>query len=192
MIDGGPARTGRSSDRQPMYRAEVPRSQPEPQPPVERPVQSQSPKQTRPKKSLKGLFVGILILVLVAVVAAASHFFLTGLRTSATSEIDNDKYQAVFLSSGQVYFGDLSMLDGDYMKLSGVFYIQSNNTLSEANEEGELPATTSGMQLIKLGDEVHGPEDAMIINTDQVLFFENLKSDGSVAKLIDQYKQDNK
>ncbi len=50
----------------------------------------------------------------------------------------------------------------------------------------------TGSQLIKLGEEVHGPEDAMIINRDQVLFYENLKPGGKVSQLIQNYKSGNK
>jgi ABC-type Zn uptake system ZnuABC Zn-binding protein ZnuA len=43
------------------------------------------------------------------------------------------------------------------------------------------------VQLIKLGSEVHGPEDAMMIAKAQVLFYENLKPDGKVAQSISKY-----
>ena len=52
------------------------------------------------------------------------------------------------------------------------------------------PSTTSTsstpqqVQLVKLGNELHGPEDAMYINRQSVLFWENLKNDGKVAKAI--------
>ena len=43
----------------------------------------------------------------------------------------------------------------------------------------------------KLGQEIHGPEDEMIISKDHVLFYENLKSDGKVSQSIEQYKKAN-
>jgi hypothetical protein len=42
--------------------------------------------------------------------------------------------------------------------------------------------------LIKLGNEVHGPEDSMVIERSQVLFFENLKNDGKVVDSINKYQ----
>ena len=42
--------------------------------------------------------------------------------------------------------------------------------------------------LQKLGSELHGPEDQMVINRDQVQFWENLKDDGQVVKAITTYK----
>ena len=109
-------------------------------------------------------------------------------RSQLSTQIDSAKYQAVFLSSGQVYFGKLTAVDSQYLKLSGVFYIQSQQ--DAASDEDQITTQEStGMQLIKLGEEVHGPEDTMVINRDQMLFFENLKSDGKVTQLIRQHSQ---
>lgn len=112
--------------------------------------------------------------------------------------IDNSKYQAVFFTSGQVYFGKLEKIDGNYMKLTKVFYIQASNTSGSTtgsqNPQDAAKSQSSDLQLIKLGNEIHGPEDAMIISKDQILFFENLKGNGKVADTITQYyaKQQNK
>jgi len=43
--------------------------------------------------------------------------------------------------------------------------------------------------LLKLGNEVHGPEDQMEINREHVVFIEKLKTDGKVAKAIAAYKE---
>jgi len=42
--------------------------------------------------------------------------------------------------------------------------------------------------LVKLGKELHGPADDMEISRAQILFFENLKNDGEVAKAIQKFK----
>ena len=46
--------------------------------------------------------------------------------------------------------------------------------------------------LTKLGGEIHGPEDKMIVNRQQVLFIENLKPDSKVVQLIKDHKLGNK
>ena len=48
--------------------------------------------------------------------------------------------------------------------------------------------TSSNISLVKLGNEIHGPEDAMYINKSSVMFWENLKSSGQVVKAIQQYQ----
>jgi hypothetical protein len=42
--------------------------------------------------------------------------------------------------------------------------------------------------LVKLGNELHGPVDEMHISKAQILFYEDLKTDGQVVKAIQAYK----
>jgi hypothetical protein len=124
--------------------------------------------------------VGVLVLVM-------AWWFLMG--SSTASVIDKSKYQAVFFTNGQVYFGKLSELNSNYFKLTDVFYIQSQNDSSNSADP-QKTNTSNNIQLIKLGSEVHGPDDEMIISRDQVLFFENLKKDGKVTDSISKYNAD--
>lgn len=105
-------------------------------------------------------------------------------QNSPSVAIDTSKYQAVFFTNGQVYFGKLQMSGGGYMKLTDIFYLQST---SQDPTKPQQTSSSSDVQLIKLGDEIHGPVDEMVINKDQVLFFENLKSDGKVSQSITAY-----
>lgn len=143
----------------------------------------------RKMKFLLPSVVGLIILAL-----AVAGWFLLKSGTTGT-QIDKSRYQAVFFTSGQVYFGKLEYLNSDYMKLTDVFYIQaqpSENTTSDSKNPQEADtAKASDLQLIKLGSEIHGPEDAMVISRDQILFFENLKKDGKVSSSITSYKQKN-
>lgn len=99
--------------------------------------------------------------------------------------VDTSKYQAVFVNvngtnGGQVYFGKITSLTPQYIRLAKVFYIQ--------NQSGDQGA--SNYNLVKLGCELHGPTDEMIINRNEVFFWENLKDDGQVAqKAAEYYKQ---
>lgn len=134
----------------------------------------------------KWLLIGGIV-VLVAAAVAGSWVWAASHRTDA---IDGGKYQAVFFTSGQVYFGKLEKINDSYMKLTHVFYIQASNSSSSTNSQNPQDAAkaqSSDLQLIKLGNEIHGPEDAMIISKDQILFFENLKNDGKVADTITKY-----
>lgn len=108
------------------------------------------------------------------------------------AHIDTNKYQAVFFTNGQVYFGKLQKLSGGYFKLNDIYYLQAkaDATPESTSENPQETSTnqTSDVELIKLGREVHGPEDEMIISKDQVLFFENLKKDGTVTQSINKFK----
>lgn len=110
-------------------------------------------------------------------------------QSSARAHIDESKYQAVFFTNGQVYFGKLRQLSGSYFKLTDVFYVQAAESKEDGSKNPQETSSQPGadVQLIKLGNEVHGPDDAMIISQDQILFFENLKKDGKVSDSIIKY-----
>lgn len=143
----------------------------------------------RRKKSPAKFTIIVIAVALIAVVLG-SWFAYKSLAGSA-SAIDSAKYQAVFFTNGQVYFGKLHELDRGYYRLSDIYYLQTKT--GEKNNSGNPQSASSqdaaNVELIKLGSEVHGPEDEMIINRDQVLFFENLKSDGKVTSTISKYSK---
>lgn len=95
--------------------------------------------------------------------------------------IKKESWQAVFLSNNQVYFGKLTQLKNGYFELDNVFYLQSGQNVNDSQKE------STSINLIKLGSEVHGPEDNMYISEKQVLFWENLKSDSKIVKIINGY-----
>ena len=135
----------------------------------------------------------ILVALLAAVVLAAVGWLVWQNVQSAKTglgSVDSSKYQAVFLTNGQVYFGKLQASDSEYFRITEVFYLQKQVTEQTDTNTSKSATTTDQNQLllIRLGDAVHGPEDEMIISKNQVLFYENLKSDGKVAQLISQYK----
>jgi len=101
--------------------------------------------------------------------------------------VDNGKYQAVFVNvngtnGGQVYFGRITSLTEKYIRLTNVFYIQNQSDTTKAN---------SAYNLVKLGCELHGPADEMLINRDQVFFWENLKDDSQVTKKATEFYKQN-
>lgn len=145
------------------------------------------------KKSNKKLYVIIATAIVVVLVAVLAFVGISKFAQSGTA-IDGGKYQAVFFTNGQVYFGKLQQFNSEYMRLTDVFYLQTQAATGE-DDDSKNPQQTSndqnGATLIKLGDEIHGPEDEMIISKDQVLFYENLKKDGKVSQSIDKYKNPN-
>lgn len=129
-------------------------------------------------------------LVLLAIVGC---MVWQALRAYTVPGVRGDEYQAVFLTNGQVYFGKLGVQSPGYYKLTNIYYLQATQAATEtdANNPQKTSSTNSDVQLIKLGNEIHGPEDAMVIAKDQVLFFENLKNDGNVAATIKDYVNKN-
>jgi hypothetical protein len=141
--------------------------------------------RSKKSKKLASIIIGI-IFVLLAIGAGGWFVY----QASAGATIDRNKYQAVFFTNGQVYFGKLQAMNSGYFKLIDIFYLQAKSTQPNSqNPQASASNQSSDVQLVKLGGEVHGPTDEMVINKDQVLFFENLKSDGKVSQSIDQYKK---
>ena len=139
------------------------------------------------KRKIVAIIVGVLVAL---AVIALSGWFLQ--RSSTAATIDNDKYQAVFFTNGQVYFGKLDQVNAGYFKLTDVFYIQAQEASANSENPQQTASDSTDIRLIKLGSEVHGPDDEMIISKEQILFFENLKKDGKVSDSIIKYNQEKK
>lgn len=172
----------RSQASQPAPSIQPPQSVPSSQAPQPiRPISGREPKKSF---RLKPLLITALVLIVVAgLIIAGSILFR---KFSSGTAIDSSKYQAVFLSNGQVYFGKLQNSTGEYLKLTNVFYLQTKTNTTTQNPQTTASAGND-VELVKLGSEIHGPEDQMVINHSQVLFYENLKPDGRVSQSISGY-----
>lgn len=106
--------------------------------------------------------------------------------------VDQKKVQAVFLTNGQVYFGKIKSINKNYVDLQQIYYLNVNQQV-QPNQKDDKSSSNSNqsVSLVKLGCELHGPTDRMIINRDQVTFWENLKADGQVAQAINTYVEKN-
>lgn len=130
-----------------------------------------------------GPFTGGILLSLLVIIGAAVLYQEKG---GSASDIEADKYQAVFMTNGQVYFGKLDDINSSYADLTDVYYLQVQQAVQPAAKQAEQ---TSQVSLTKLGSELHGPTDKMHISRDQILFWENLKGDSTVVKAINEYQE---
>jgi hypothetical protein len=121
-----------------------------------------------------------------AVSVLAYLAFVKPQNTNAAKHVDTSKFQAVFLNGGQVYFGRVTALNSNYMKLNEIYYLRVNQQVQPNGTQ-----TQGDVQLVKLGCELHGPQDEMVIYKDQIVFWENLKDDGQVAQAIKKYVEEN-
>lgn len=149
-------------------------------------------KQTAAKqKNIKKVItIAVTSVVLVAILAVGTVLLLTNANAKSAA-IGKDDYQAVFLTNGQVYFGKLQNATGEYLRLTDIYYLQVDSNVQQAGateKKANAPSSDSNVQLIKLGNELHGPRDEMQLNNTQVLFWENLKPDSKVSEAIKNYK----
>lgn len=202
-MDRGPFGTSRPTERRVPARSHSTSSETASQPPkvVQHEVNEESKpvyreatqhRSTKERTPLKRIIIPVIAAIIVVAIGLAAWKLLGAGVTAATPGIDSSKYQAVFFTNGQVYFGKLQSLNAHYMKMTDIYYLQTQEAQAEADEKNPQETTSeqnSNVQLIKLGNEVHGPEDEMIISREQVLFYENLKADGKVAQTIAQNKK---
>ncbi len=131
----------------------------------------------------------ILLFSVTALIIAVIGFLMFGKDEPESKYVDTSKMQAVFLNGGQVYFGRIQTLNSRYVRVSGIYYLRVNQQVQPDQKANQ--AQQQDISLVKLGCELHGPTDEMLINREQVVFWENLKDDGQVAKAVDQYKKAN-
>ncbi len=127
-----------------------------------------------------GAVIAIMLIALIAVVSFSG-------TKSQGDYIYTNKLQAVFLNTGQVYFGNIKVINSQYLVLQNIYYLQTNN--SSSGSTATTSSSNSNVSLVKLGCELHAPYDQMVINMGQVTFWENLQSTGQVAKAVAQYQK---
>lgn len=111
--------------------------------------------------------------------------FVIGVAFFKMPVISSNRFQSVTLTSGQVFFGHLDYADRNTMVLTNVYYL----TAEQASQtEGEA-TPQSQPTLIKLGNEIHAPEDKLTLKSNQVLFWANLQDNGKVVEAIKRYEQ---
>lgn len=203
-MDGGQFRVPPRSSRGTVSRPEParrPMEEPQPQPEKQKPAEDTAPvrkapvtpqaraKRVKTDSTTKRPWKLVLLGAIVAVLLVGGWLVWSLLRPNdMTPGIDSSKYQAVFLANGDIYFGKLESAGKDHLKLTNIYYIKSP-TGKEGDDQTQQATDQNNVQLIKLGEEIYGPEDAMIIARDQVMLYENLKPDGKVAQAIDKYKK---
>ena len=142
-----------------------------------------SSKKTTPVSWLQ-LINGVMLIAIALLVASVALILTRGTSTGEHKYIDSGKYQAVFLNNGQVYFGNITNLNDQYVRMSNIYYL-TQGTDSSGNSNGNYT-------LVKLGcQQIHDPYDEMVINRAQVTFWENLQDSGKVVSSIKQFKQQN-
>ena len=130
-----------------------------------------------------------------ALLLAAVALFLgigNNTGTSQSKLVDTSKYQAVFLNGGATsgsvayttYFGHVTKLAGSYVVLKDVYYLTTATSTDQKQ--------AANPQLTKLGcQQLHSPTDQMVINMNQVAFWENLQDSGKVVQAIQQFQKQN-
>lgn len=168
--------------------------------PASAPTQSPAGTHGRLGRSEKGIFKGLrvasvaLLFSLTVLIVALVSYLVFGGPTNESKYVEDDKLQAVFLNGGQVYFGNIKDINAKYVRLTDIFYLRVNQQVQPEQDSKKADTTQNDISLVKLGCELHRPSNEMLINRDQVVFWENLKSDdgkntvpGAVSEYVKQF-----
>jgi hypothetical protein len=99
------------------------------------------------------------------------------------------EYSAIFLTNDQVYFGRLADEDENFLTLTSVYYLKASASINpESTNLTTEENSNITLALVKLGNELHGPKDKMLINRDHILFIEELRPDGRVIAALKEYE----
>lgn len=134
-------------------------------------------------------FVAIVTVLILAIVLSLAFVKKDSATSSEFDKVNKTQLQAVFLNGGQVYFGKISDLNSKGLTLDNIYYLRVNQQVQP--NQTNTTTNANDISLVKLGCELHGPEDSMVINREQVIFWENLKTDGQVAKAVAEYAKNN-
>ena len=131
--------------------------------------------------SLRTVLVILLVGIGVLVIALIAYVIVNNGNNESSYVVKAD-YQAVFVnvtgsSGGQAYFGHVTQLNSKYIELTGVFYLEPGSTNNQ-------------FTLNNLSCALYNPQDTMIINRDQVAFWENLKTNSQVTTDINKWFTD--
>lgn len=150
---------------------------------------SQGPQHSAPKRrgGVLGKFLRLELFTVIvgsALLLAAVALYLgfsDKTAGSETKQINSKQYQALFLSNGQVYFGKINSINDKFVVVKNIFYIEGGQTAQQSQPNNSYT-------LRKLGtNELHAPEDKMVINKEQITFWENLKDSSQVVTKINEY-----
>ncbi len=106
---------------------------------------------------------------------------------------DSNVVTAVMMSNGQTYFGRLEKFGPHTLVLFDVYYLQVNDaeaTTDDTTETSDLTdaANESNIKLVKLSQDFYQPNDYLIINRDQVLYWQQLNASSPIIEAMQQYQ----
>lgn len=97
----------------------------------------------------------------------------------------DDSITAVTLTNGQTYFGVMEKFGPHTVVLFNVYYLQAGDQATDAVVDPA--ATDASLKLIKLVDDFHQPNDYLVINRDQVLFWQHLENSSPILEAMAEY-----
>lgn len=127
------------------------------------------------------LLAGLVVLplvVLVAIVCLRGVGGSSGAGADFADAVRDDRIQAVYMASDEVFFGTISDADGDVFVLQDAFFLRRTEAAADAkDDEGSL-------KLVSVAQDVGG-DGNLVINASEVIRVQNLTADADIAQSIE-------
>jgi small nuclear ribonucleoprotein (snRNP)-like protein len=103
---------------------------------------------------------------------------------------------AVTMTNGQTYFGRLEKFGPHTVVLFDVYYLQVNaadseeTTIDDVTTDSVADTTTndSNVKLVKLADDFYQPNNYVILNRDQIVYWQQLSNSSPIIAAINDYE----
>lgn len=130
----------------------------------------------------------IFLVILLLIIGFLSFHWM---KSQKQQQYSSSTYYGIFLDNGQVYFGNIKNIEENTLSITNVYYLRANQNLQNNQDKDKKQEVNTNLDvsLIKLGKEIHGPKDEMMINREHILLWEELRSDSKVVQAIKKYKQ---
>ena len=131
------------------------------------------------------------ICVGLAIVLAVTQFWLYGLRYSRV--FSGEVWASVTLANGQSYIGHLEQYGPQTVVLFDAYYLQAvtdtatadtDTDTASADSATEATEPESNLQLISIADDLHKPYNYLIINRDQILYWQQLSQESPIVQTL--------
>jgi flagellar basal body-associated protein FliL len=128
--------------------------------------------ENKTMKKNKVIFFGIIIIVVIAL-AAWAGFVIAGTQSGSANPDTPSPYSAVYLSTGDIYFGKLSWFPSPHM--TNVWFIQRST-----DQGGQAQVSFVPMKSV-----FYGPMDEINFNAQDIVFSTRLKNSSQIVAAME-------
>lgn len=148
---------------------------------------------------MKAFFLAAMLMLMgVGITLSVLLLLKTGpFQKESVNKTYSKNYYAMVLKSGQIYFGKIQEEKNGFLTIESVYYFKVMNVQvpqPTLNPKSKIKQATPSAQfkkqftILKLGSEIHGPTDSLMLNRDQVKSIEELKENSKIVQAIKKYE----
>lgn len=128
---------------------------------------------------LLAVLVAVPLLVLIAIMTFRGSG-TEGAGAAFADSVDEDRIQAVYLASDEVFFGRVRDGEGGVFILEDAFFLRRTEAAEGADEEAD-----AGLDLVSVAQDVQGAGD-LVVNAAEVVRIQDLQADAEIAESIEK------